>query len=100
MRKLTKDDFIRKSNLKHNNRYDYSISNYINSTIKVDIVCKEQQHFKSINYFGGQKAFDSQKERDIKKDEYCRKNNIHLIRIPYNKIIENELSLHFNLIYT
>jgi Zn finger protein HypA/HybF involved in hydrogenase expression len=43
--KLTTDDFIKKSNVKHNNLYDYSKVNYINSKTKVNIVCKIHGEF-------------------------------------------------------
>ena len=43
------------------------------------------QHFEPINHFGGFKSFENQKIRDKEKDEYCIKNNIHLLRIPYYK---------------
>jgi len=37
--RLTKEEFIAKSNLIHNNSYDYSLVKYINNSTKVDIVC-------------------------------------------------------------
>ena len=39
MKKLTIDEFIKISNIKHNNKYDYSLSIYINSRTKVKIIC-------------------------------------------------------------
>ena len=33
------DDFIKKANLKHNNKYNYSLSNYINNKHKIRIIC-------------------------------------------------------------
>jgi very-short-patch-repair endonuclease len=45
-----------------------------------------QQHFKAINFFGGDSTFKEYKERDKIKDDYCVKQNIRLIRIPYNEI--------------
>jgi len=50
------------------------------------------QHFKPVNHFGGIRSFENQKIRDIEKDEYCIKKNIHLLRIPYNKDIYELLS--------
>ncbi|QKF94106.1 hypothetical protein QKU48_gp0648 [Fadolivirus algeromassiliense] len=40
----TKEDFINKANLKHNNKYDYSKINYINGRTKVEIVCLQKDH--------------------------------------------------------
>lgn len=48
MKKLTKDDFIKKCLLKHGNKYDYSITNYINSQLKIEILCKEHGIFKQL----------------------------------------------------
>lgn len=41
------------------------------------------QHFEPVEYFGGQKAFDTQTINDSIKDRYCKENNIKMIRIPY-----------------
>lgn len=41
MRKLTKEEFVEKSNTTHNNKYNYSLVNYINSVTKVKIICEE-----------------------------------------------------------
>jgi len=32
-------DFIKKSNIRHNSKYDYSLVEYINASTKVDIIC-------------------------------------------------------------
>jgi very-short-patch-repair endonuclease len=45
-----KEEFIIKSNKFHNNRYDYSLVNYISSSIKVTIICKDHGKFKQIPY--------------------------------------------------
>jgi len=41
------------------------------------------QHFEPIEYFGGEEGFKSLQERDLIKTNYCKDNNIQLIRIPY-----------------
>lgn len=38
-RKLDTNNFIKKANTKHNNFYDYSKVNYVNSTTAVEIIC-------------------------------------------------------------
>jgi len=40
-----KNDFIKKSNKIHNNKFDYSIVNYIRANDKVKIICKEHGVF-------------------------------------------------------
>lgn len=42
-----------------------------------------EQHYKPVDYFGGQEQFERQKDRDKKKDEYCLNHNIKLQRISY-----------------
>lgn len=41
------------------------------------------QHMNPIGIFGGEKAFKKTKLRDHIKDDYCNKNGIPLLRIPY-----------------
>ena len=61
------------------------------------------QHYEPVELFGGQDGLDSLKERDNIKTEYCQKNNIKLIRIPYwelknvGKILLNELGYYDRL---
>ena len=43
-----------------------------------------KQHFFPIDYFGGEESFIQQKQRDERKNEYCKEHNIPLYRIPYN----------------
>ena len=41
-------DFIKKANVIHNNKYDYSLVNYVNNRENVAIICKEHGEFKQI----------------------------------------------------
>lgn len=43
-----------------------------------------KQHFEPIDYFGGEKSFKVLQIHDNIKNEYCKNNNIPLLRIPYN----------------
>ena len=45
MRKLTQIEFIKKCILKYGNKYDYSKVKYINSKVKVCIICHEKDEF-------------------------------------------------------
>lgn len=49
------------------------------------------QHYKPIDYFGGEIAFKKQQKRDNIKKEYCLKNNIPLIIIKYDEEITTKL---------
>ena len=48
------------------------------------------QHFKSIEYFGGINGFEQTVNNDKIKTNYCKENNIQLIRIKYNENIEEK----------
>jgi hypothetical protein len=62
------------------------------------------QHFESIEFFGGKDRLKKQQYHDQLKNEYCAKNNIKLIRIPYwefdniETILQEELKdlIHIN----
>lgn len=42
-----------------------------------------KQHFTPIEFFGGAEAFEKTQIRDKIKNEYCDRNSIQLLRIPY-----------------
>jgi len=158
--KLTINEFINRSREIHNNKYDYSLVNYININTKVKIICPKHgvfeqtpnchlnqgygcqkcseskgekqirkflekneikynyektfenckfkyklkfdfylpdyntcieyngiQHYKPVNYFGGEKVLKYQKNNDKIKDIYCKSNNIELLTIKYDEDI-------------
>lgn len=50
-----------------------------------------KQHYEPVDFFGGEITFKKQKERDNIKNDFCDKENLELIRIPYqdlNRITE------------
>jgi hypothetical protein len=55
------------------------------------------QHFKPIEFFGGEKAFQDRILKDQIKNEYCLDNDIKLIRISYKNNIKGELNKIFNI---
>jgi very-short-patch-repair endonuclease len=75
-----------------NLRFDFYLEDY-NLAIEYDGI----QHFEVIEHFGGEKALASCKERDLLKNQYCKDNNIYLLRIPYweydniEKLIQKEI---------
>lgn len=42
-----------------------------------------EQHYEVVEHWGGQESFDKQQKRDDMLREYCDKNNITLVEIPY-----------------
>jgi very-short-patch-repair endonuclease len=53
-----------------------------------------RQHYESISFFGGDDGFIKRKKNDFIKNQFCKNNNIELIRISYEdiNIIDNILS--------
>ena len=75
--------------------FDFYLPQY-NCCIEFD----GEQHYKIIKHFGGFDKFVDTKIRDTIKNEYCKNNDIKLIRISYwnfnniEKILKNELELN------
>lgn len=67
-------------------RFDFYLPD-INSIIEYDGL----HHFSPIQKWGGQKYLAQTKKRDESKNEYCRKNNIEMIRINFKQNILKEL---------
>jgi hypothetical protein len=61
-------------------RFDFYINN--SYLLEFDGI----QHFEPIEYFGGEEQFLIQTRRDQYKNQWCKENNIPLIRIPYTKL--------------
>lgn len=59
--------------------FDFYLPDY-NVCIEYDGI----QHFKSIEYFGGDNRLQYVQENDIIKNEYCLTNNIRMFRIKYD----------------
>lgn len=68
--------------------FDFYLPEY-NTCIEYDGL----QHFKSIEHFGGKKGLKETQKRDKIKDEYCKNNNIRLLRIKYNEKVSKILSI-------
>ena len=47
------------------------------------IECDGMQHFKTIEYFGGKEGLKTVKKHDCMKNNFCKENNIPILRIPY-----------------
>lgn len=72
--------------------FDFYLPDY-NTCIEYD----GRQHFEIVKDFGGLNGFIDVKIRDIIKNEYCKNNNIKLIRIPYWEFDNVEKILNENL---
>lgn len=61
-------------------------------------VCIEydgEQHYRPVDFFGGDDGLKQRQHNDTIKTKYCDTHNIHLLRIPYFKNIEEELGAFF-----
>ena len=67
-------------------KFDFYLPEY-NLCIEYD----GKQHFKSINYFGGDENFKIRQLRDNIKNEFCKNNDIGLLRIRYDENITQKL---------
>lgn len=56
------------------------------------------QHYKEINFFGGEVYFNGIKRRDEIKLKYCKENNIQLIIFKYNEDKQRIKHLLFNIL--
>lgn len=63
-------------------RYDFAIFDN-QQKLKYLIEFDGKQHLNSSDFFGGQEYLKYIQEHDIIKNEWCKDNNIPLIRIPY-----------------
>ena len=67
-------------------RFDFYLPEY-----QIIIQYDGEQHYKKVFSFDTQETFNQRKKHDIEKNQYCFKNNLILIRIPYTHY--NDLKL-------
>lgn len=80
-------------------RFDFALLDDDNQLIGL-IEYQGEQHYRVIEYFGGEDRFKHQQKNDQKKQEYCEKHNIPFLTIPYwdfNKIDIKYLSNFFQI---
>lgn len=68
--------------------FDFAV--FKNGKIDFLIEYDGQQHYKSIDWFGGKAQYEISRKRDDIKDNYCAENKIDLIRLPYT-LSDNDL---------
>lgn len=77
--------------------YDYAILDD-KQNIKLLVEYDGELHFKTVDFFGGDKQFNYRKRNDEIKNIFCQKNKLQLLRISYwefnniEKILEKKLS--------
>jgi very-short-patch-repair endonuclease len=90
---LSKEDFISRSNLKHNFKYDYSLVDYKDSKTKVKIICKEHGIFEQnpLSHYtkhGCRKCSNSCKIGKNKRYYIERANEKHNFKYDYSLLPE------------
>lgn len=73
--------------------FDFYLPDY-NICIEYDGI----QHFEPIERFGGIEKFTEQQHNDLIKTNFCKNNNIKLLRIRYDEDIDVKLNELFKLI--
>ena len=63
-------------------RFDFAIMDESNNLICL-IEYQGQQHYEQVKLFQTEEIFLRQQNNDNKKRDYCKKNNIKLVEIPY-----------------
>lgn len=66
--------------------FDFYLPNY-----NICIEFQGEQHYKSIEYFGGNREFNKRIIRDEIKRKFCKTNNIILLEVKYDDIIDEKL---------
>jgi hypothetical protein len=59
--------------------------------LKVAIEYQGKQHFEAIDFFGGELALEKNKERDLRKAQLCKDNDVHLIYVNYDENVTTGL---------
>lgn len=86
---------LKSANVSFEREYTFPDLKYKNSLLRFDfmitscgrpmvaIECDGQQHYTHIKKFGTYSDFKHMQENDRRKNAYCLRNNITLIRVPY-----------------
>ncbi len=97
--KATTPEFINKANIVHNNKYDYSLVEYVNSKVKVKIICPEHGIFEQIpnGHLGGQGCPNCSHSVSVHELEICSfldMNNIKYIQSDRSILGGKELDIY------
>lgn len=78
-----------------NQRFDFYIEQ---GKIKIAIEYNGRQHYEQVDYFKGS-SLEVQQMRDQKKRDYCKKNQIKLIEIPYTYSLKKIKDIIKDVVY-
>jgi very-short-patch-repair endonuclease len=99
--KLNTEKFIKRSKIKHNNRYDYSLSNYINNRTKVTILCNNHGKFEQNpdDHMSGSGCKRCSNKFGILENNWLDDNNIKQRQIRIGKYIVDGYDPITNTVY-
>jgi very-short-patch-repair endonuclease len=83
------DYFIKKANLIHDNKYDYSVVNFINTRTKIKIICPKHKEFEQTpgNHLQGRGCMECNKHKKLSTIKFIEKSNIiHNNKYDYSKV--------------
>ena len=86
---FTLDDFINKSKQRHNDKYDYSLSKYINDKTSIKIICPEHGMFDqtpNVHYNHGCSKCYIEKQSFSNDDFIKRSNIVHNHKYDYSEV--------------
>ena len=89
MKKLSTKQFIQKAIAKHGHKYDYSLTYYINSSIKVTIICPIHGEFIQTpnSHLNGQGCSSCSNNKKLTKETFIEKaRKVHGNKYDYSKI--------------
>jgi len=87
-KKLTIKNFIQKAKSVHGNKYDYSETNYVNSQLKVIIICKKHGKFLQTpnSHLNGTNCKKCKHKIPSTKEFINKANKIHNNKYSYSKV--------------
>ncbi|MGG1639861.1 hypothetical protein ACIFQM_00920 [Paenibacillus sp. NRS-1782] len=87
------------ANLKYKAKLSFDFAVFKDEKLLCLVEYDGEQHFQPVKAFGGKEGFAKGKKRDQLKNQYCKDNEIKLIRIPFTQfdnvegILERELKI-------
>ena len=100
-KRLSTDEFIKRSKLVHGDKYDHSLVEYINYNIKVKIICPEHDLFeqKAEHHLSGQGCSICGKTKKSTTDEFIKKSKlIYGNRYDYSLVNYKNISTKVKII--
>lgn len=91
--KYDKSGFVERAIIKHGNKYDYSLSDYINNKDKIIIICPYHGEFyqKPNNHLQGKGCHHCSRNQKMKIDDFIERSNI-IHKNKYNYIDKNYIN--------